>query len=351
MPETTSETTAGTAGEIVITDAAALAAIAHAADRAHRGSVWLTAQRNSRSQRVGRYVPESVAHPAKMLPEIVRHAIAQYTEPGDLVVDPMCGIGTTLVEAMHLGRRAVGTEYEARWTALAEANIALARSQNAPGEAQVFNADARAILAATPSQIHGTAALVITSPPYGASLHGQVKPTAETGQSGVQKFDYRYSTDKGNLAHVKVSELIDGFAKILSGCRELLRPGGVVVITTRPWREHGELVDLPGEVIAAGVRAGLEPIERCVALLGGIRDGQFIARPSFFQLANIRKERQAGQPQAAITHEDVIVLRRPLAAATADREPCAGDCCPPGVGCAAESATDACHRPAGLDCE
>jgi modification methylase len=325
MPETTPEATTGAAREIAITDPDARAAIEHAADSATRGSVWLTAQRNSRSQRARRYVPESVAHPAKMLPEIVRHAICQYTSPGDLVVDPMCGIGTTLVEAMHLGRRAVGTEYEARWTALAEANIALARSQNAPGDAQVFNADARQILTAVPAEIHGTAALVITSPPYGASLHGQVKPTAETGQSGVQKFDYKYSTDKGNLAHVTVSELIDGFAKILSGCRELLRPGGVVVITTRPWREHGELVDLPGEVIAAGERAGLEPIERCVALLGGIRDGQFIARPSFFQLANIRKEREAGQPQAVITHEDVIILRRPLAAAKEDPRHCIRD--------------------------
>jgi len=194
-----------------------------------------------------------------------------------------------------------------------------------------------------PDEIHGTAALAITSPPYGASLHGQVKPTAETGQSGVQKFDYRYSTDKGNLAHVKVSELIDGFATILSGCRELLRPGGVVVITTRPWREHGELVDLPGEVIAAGVRAGLEPIERCVALLGGIRDGQFIARPSFFQLANIRKERQAGQPQAVIAHEDVIILQRPFAAATEGLWRCATD----GVACVGLCKNQAPH---GCEC-
>ena len=308
MPETTPETT----GEIVITDADALAAIERAANSAHRGSVWLSAQRNSRSQRTGRYTKGSIEHPARMLPEIARHAICQYTEPGDLVVDPMCGIGTTLVEAMHLGRRAVGTEYETKWAAMAEANIALAASQNAPGKAQVFNADARAILAAVPSEMHGTAALVITSPPYGSSLHGQVKPTAETGERGVQKFDYKYSTDKHNLAHVKVSDLIDGFAQILSGCRELLRPGGVVVITTRPWRERGELVDLPGEVIAAGQRAGLEPIERCVALLGGIRDGQFIARPSFFQLSNIRKEREVGALQAVIAHEDVIILQRPL---------------------------------------
>lgn len=312
MPETTTGSTPETSGEIVITDPDALASVEHATRHCERGSVWLTAQRASRSQRKNRYTQPSMEHPARMLPEIVRHAICHYTAPGDLVVDPMCGIGTTLVEAMHLGRRGLGTEYEAKWAAIGEANIALARSQNAPGDAQVFNADAREILAAVPARLRGTAALVITSPPYGASLHGQVKPTAETGQSGVRKFDYKYSTDKGNLAHLGTAALIDGFAQILSGCRELLRPGGVVVITARPWRERGELVNLPGEVIAAGVRAGLVPIERCVALLGGIRAGEFIARPSFFQLSNIRKEREAGQPQAVIAHEDVIVLQRPF---------------------------------------
>ena len=50
-----------------------------------------------------------------MLPSIAATAIARYTEPGDLVADPMCGIGTTLVEAVHLGRDGLGIEYEDRW--------------------------------------------------------------------------------------------------------------------------------------------------------------------------------------------------------------------------------------------
>ncbi|MGH3857474.1 MAG: DNA methyltransferase, partial [Pseudonocardiaceae bacterium] len=62
-------------------------------------SVWATAQTSPAAQRKGRYVAESTAHPAKMLPAVAAHAIAHYTEPGDLVLDPMCGIGTTLIEA------------------------------------------------------------------------------------------------------------------------------------------------------------------------------------------------------------------------------------------------------------
>ena len=69
-------------------------------------SVWATAQQDARTQRRGRYLPASTAHPAKMLPAIAATAITRYSEPGDLVADPMCGIGTTLVEAIHLGRDA-----------------------------------------------------------------------------------------------------------------------------------------------------------------------------------------------------------------------------------------------------
>ncbi len=276
-------------------------------------SVWVTAQRNSRTQRAGRYVRESVAHPAKMLPDIAAYAIGAYTEPGDLVVDPMCGIGTTLVEAMHLGRRALGVEYEARWAKFARANIALANSQGATGDsARVIRADARRLAKVVPPELLGTAALVITSPPYGAAVHGQIRATAETGERGVQKFDYRYSTDRSNLAHASREKLVAGFAEILSGCRQILRPGGVVAVTARPWREHGELVDLPSEVIAAGTSAGLEPIERCLALIAGVRDGQLVTRPSFFQLANIRQARAAGVPMHLIVAEDVLVFRAPL---------------------------------------
>lgn len=40
-----------------------------------------------------------------------------------------------------------------------------------------------------------------------------------------------------------------------------------MVVTARPWRHRGELVDLPSAIIAAARASGLTPIERCVALL------------------------------------------------------------------------------------
>ncbi len=277
-----------------------------------RLSVWPTAQRDARTQRRGRYLPASTAHPAKMLPAIAATAITRYTEPGDLVADPMCGIGTTLVEAVHLGRDGLGIEYEDRWAGIAAANVAHARRNGAAGAAEVIRGDARQLPALLPPGTAGRAALVVTSPPYGPGVHGQVKAEQRHGQAGgVRKYDNRYGQDPANLACQGLDELLAGFTAILAGCTVLLRPGGLAVVTARPWRQHGELVDLPAAVIAAGARAGLVPVARCVALLAGLRGGRLIARPSFFQLDNLRRARRHGQPWHLIVHEDILIFRAP----------------------------------------
>ena len=58
-----------------------------------------------------------------MLPAIAAHPVAVYTQPGDLVLDPMCGIGT-VIEAIHQGRDAIGLEYQPRSSDIADANMA-----------------------------------------------------------------------------------------------------------------------------------------------------------------------------------------------------------------------------------
>ncbi|WP_306356759.1 MULTISPECIES: TRM11 family methyltransferase [unclassified Nocardia] len=273
-------------------------------------SVWVTAQRSPAAQRGDRYHPDSTAHPAKMLPAIAAHAITHYTQPGDLVLDPMCGIGTTLVEALHLDRRALGLEYEARWAALAHANIALARNAGYDQDAAVYTGDARALSRVLPAEHLGSVDLIITSPPYGPSTHGHV--TVKPGQ-GVHKTNHRYGSvlDRGNLANIGLGRLLSGFTRILTASATYLRPGGHIVITVRPWRQHLELIDLPSHLITCATLAGLEPVERCVALLGRLADDDIIARSSFFQRDFITKKRAAGLPAHLIAHEDVLVLRRP----------------------------------------
>jgi SAM-dependent methyltransferase len=278
-------------------------------------SVWATAQTSPAAQRKGRYVPDSTAHPAKMLPAVAAHAIRAYTRPGDLVFDPMAGSGTTLVEAIDAGRRAVGVEYEPHWVSVARANLDLARQRGHDHDGEVVHGDARQLPFLLPEKYRGQVALVVTSPPYGPSTHGQVV-TATTGSDDgkVRKYHHRYGSalDRGNLANVGHHRLLAGFTRILTGCAAVLRPGGHVAITVRPWREHSELIDLPSQIVACGQAAGLVPVERCVALLARVSDCELVARGSFFQRDFIRKQREQGLPLHVISHEDVVVLAKPL---------------------------------------
>ncbi|WP_280264481.1 TRM11 family SAM-dependent methyltransferase [Nocardia wallacei] len=272
-------------------------------------SVWATAQVGSAAQRGRRYTRDSSAHPAKMLPHIAAEAITRYSNPGDLVMDPMCGIGTTLVEAIHAGRRALGVEYEDRWAAIARDNLALA----ADTDAVVYTGDARKLSTVLPDEVRGTVDLILTSPPYGDSLHGHVRVKAG---KGVHKRNHRYGNtlDRGNLANVGVPRLLSGFTRILTAAADYLKPGGHVIVTARPWRQHSELVDLPTLLTRCAATAGLAPVDRAVALLGRLTDNDIVAHSSFFQRDFVLKSRDAGLPLALIAHEDVLVFRAGLGA-------------------------------------
>jgi tRNA G10 N-methylase Trm11 len=305
------------------------------------GRVWLTAQRSPAAQRAGLFAPESIAHPARMGPDLAGHIIARYSRPGEWVLDPMCGIGTTVVQAVRAGRRAVGVEYEPRWLAIARANLALARDAGYTSTAHLFGGDARRLQTLLSSarflDVVGRVALVLTSPPYGRGVHGHLdrrphpdRPdgpgsSAGPGRSGepggggrIVKRHHRYTaapSGGANLAHATPRGLADGMIAILVQAAAVLRPGGLVVMVVRPWREHGVLVDLPEQMMACAHRAGLTVVDRAVALHGRIDEqtgtsAEFVARQSFFQSVNITRSRSSGAPTHLLAHEDIVIAQK-----------------------------------------
>jgi DNA modification methylase len=54
--------------------------------------------------------PRDGSHPTPFPLELARRAIRLSTWPGETVLDPFAGSGTTLLAARHLGRRAIGIE-------------------------------------------------------------------------------------------------------------------------------------------------------------------------------------------------------------------------------------------------
>jgi len=110
-----------------------------------------------------------------MLPSIAAHAVTVYTTAGDLVADPMCGIGTTLVEAVHHGRDAVGVELEAR------CGPAPPPATPPPPANKVPTGAGMVIRGMPPSwRSHGTGG---HQPSYGSNVHRLVRP----GPGGITK--------------------------------------------------------------------------------------------------------------------------------------------------------------------
>lgn len=60
-------------------------------------------------------------YPAKFVPQLPRHVIAALSQPGDLVLDPFSGGGTSAVEAITAGRRFYGIDANAVGNAIARA--------------------------------------------------------------------------------------------------------------------------------------------------------------------------------------------------------------------------------------
>ena len=74
--------------------------------------------------------PESakrIGHPAPFPVELPLRLIELYTFPGDLVLDPFVGSGTTAVAALRSGRHYVGFDTNAPYIALAEQRLAALR--------------------------------------------------------------------------------------------------------------------------------------------------------------------------------------------------------------------------------
>jgi SAM-dependent methyltransferase len=301
QPATTDPTTANRA------DTAGIGPDRDRAEKRPGGlSVWATGQRPGPAQRGDHY--PAAAHPMRMLPAIAATAIRALTEPGDLVFDPLCGAGTVLVEALHLGRGTLGIDIDPHWASAARQNLDHNR-RRVGGHGHVITADATRLPDALPpdyrEQMRGRVKLLLTGWPGGPPTHNQPATGA-------------------NLTHQPPAKLATGMATLLRGALPLMAPDGHIVITGRTWREHGELIDLPALIADTLIHAGLTPIQHCVALLAGLRDDEVVTRASRYHRVTVARARATGARWHLPCTQDVIIAiprptHRPHRTATTTR--------------------------------
>jgi DNA modification methylase len=68
-------------------------------------SLWLLGKRDNSGAHTAEYW-------GNFVPQIPQQAMRRFTKPGELVIDPFMGFGTTLIEAVRLGRYAIGVDLQ-----------------------------------------------------------------------------------------------------------------------------------------------------------------------------------------------------------------------------------------------
>jgi modification methylase len=299
-------------------------------------NVWFVGQEGAARQRQDRYLPASVhGHSGKMLPQLASRLIECFSQPGDWLLDPMSGIGTTGVEAVHRGRHYVGIELEARFVAWQRQNLKLARAQGASGRFAVFQADARHLddqfrAGRTPmgppreTGLQPPLDTVLLSPPYGNRLDGphgtHPSPFVQSllrerpRWSGVVPQAYGPGAD--NVGNLTDAAYWAAMRSSYTGWYQVLRPGGLLVLVLQPNRSHALLQPPHHETARLGQELGFQFLDEIVAVLGRVvappgEEARLIPHASFWRRLATARQCHAGWPVTLSQFEYVLVFRKP----------------------------------------
>ena len=79
------------------------------------------------------YCVGETTHPYEKPLSLIARLIRNHTNPGDVVLDPFAGSGTTCVAAKILGRRFIGIERDAEYVRIARTRLSATQPTLPPG--------------------------------------------------------------------------------------------------------------------------------------------------------------------------------------------------------------------------
>lgn len=160
---------------------------------------------------------ETGGHVAKTPLHIARWAVQSYSKPGDWVLDPTMGAGTTAVEALNHGRNAAGMEIE--FIDIIKANISANNSRSCAFK--IWHGDARAIGTVLDKE-KIKFSLIVNNPPY----------SGDESQKGIGKKEgFAYRKDLPNMAFLREGpEYYETIGRMYADSAKWLKKGGHLVI-------------------------------------------------------------------------------------------------------------------------
>lgn len=201
------------------------------------GKEWIQATKSVWTQRgLGKDHPEAQIerqHPAPFSFTDVSRLILFFTKSGERVLDPFCGVASTLKAAAATEREGVGIELSPRWVELGRTRLA-SEGVDASGQELVCG-DARDVL---PTLADESFDFVVTSPPYWGILNKKADHKVKEHRLG-NGLPTNYGDDARDLANIAgYEDFLDALTAIFGECRRVLRTGRYICVVVSDFR-HG----------------------------------------------------------------------------------------------------------------
>jgi DNA modification methylase len=198
-------------------------------------SVW-------RQRGLGRGHPDTAIerqHPAPFSFTDVSRLVRFFTKPGQTVLDPFVGIGSTLKAAALEGRNGIGIELEKEFVKLSKERLKseVVSADVEPTTQKVLQGDARKVMTTLEDD---SVDLIVTSPPYWNILHKKDhKAIQEREAKGLKT---RYSDAKADLGNIPVYEdFLDELTGILAQSKRVLKKNKYMAIIVSDFRDGKRL--------------------------------------------------------------------------------------------------------------
>ena len=215
------------------------------------GREWIRTTKSWFILRPPRRVDDEVLHPAKFPEVMIRTFITFFTKPGELVLDPFLGSGSTLIAAKQSNRCGIGIELSEKYAKISRDRIENLQLAGYPPHIQtekkgfwrIMHANSLNIKEIWSQSEFSKIDFTITSPPYWSQLDRNEIRQKERKEKGL---DTRYSTtdpqDLGNITDYQ--EFIKKQKCIFDQVYELTKDRGYLVVITNNVFVLGRLVPL-----------------------------------------------------------------------------------------------------------
>ena len=273
---------------------------------------------SERRERKKWYCTESIKHPAKAQIGIMQWILNKFCIDGEVILDPMVGIGTTLIEAIKLypNTTAIGIEYESKFVKMTNDNINKAHRvalsdlfmRRRLGKAICVQGDARELNEVFPGKVDRC----IFSPPYSGTIRKGGEGPGVTADPGRWKrvkdnLELRqgYSLDPknignlrhGNINNIKSETYLSEMLKVYLQCYRVLGFGRSMILITKDFISDKKRIPLTQHTIVLCEMAGFKYITTYY---------RKIENPSFWRVLYQQKYPQVEQ----IDSEDITVFNK-----------------------------------------